>query len=420
MLVRALTAAALCVTAAFAAPTLEERGTNQLSFANGDTKIRGVNLGGWLVLEPWIRPSIFENFTGTGIVDEFTLTKRRPKQARAILQKHWAEWVTLDDMQRIKAAGFNMVRLPVGFWAYDNTNTPYIKGAAKYVDKCIAWARQVDLKVLIDLHGVPGSQNGFDNSGRRRPAPGWEQGDANAQRTRSILKKIQRKYGASSYDDVILGIEVVNEPSNWGVSEPFLRQYYYDAYYQQRDYSSSRVVVMSDQFRPTSYWNELLTPSDNNAQNTAMDHHEYQAFDTGLFEMTPAQHRQQVCNNVGQYSGADKWTMVGEWSAAITDCARWLNGFGVGARWDNTFVVQGKQYGSCEGKNDVSKWTKAQRVNTRKFIEVQMREYEKYTRGWVFWNFKTEGADDWDALKLVDEGIFPTPGGPYKYPAPCS
>lgn len=26
-------------------------------------KIHGVNLGGWLVLEPWITPSLFEQFT---------------------------------------------------------------------------------------------------------------------------------------------------------------------------------------------------------------------------------------------------------------------------------------------------------------------------------------------------------------------
>ena len=40
-------------------------------------KIRGVNLGGWLVLEPWITPTIFEEVNNVGsyrgeIVDEFT------------------------------------------------------------------------------------------------------------------------------------------------------------------------------------------------------------------------------------------------------------------------------------------------------------------------------------------------------------
>lgn len=29
-------------------------------FAYGSTKVRGVSLGGWLVLEPWIKPSMFQ------------------------------------------------------------------------------------------------------------------------------------------------------------------------------------------------------------------------------------------------------------------------------------------------------------------------------------------------------------------------
>ena len=41
-----------------------------------DGKIRGVNLGGWLLLEPWITPSIFEEVNVDGntgkVVDEWT------------------------------------------------------------------------------------------------------------------------------------------------------------------------------------------------------------------------------------------------------------------------------------------------------------------------------------------------------------
>lgn len=39
-----------------------------LRFSFGNDKVRGVNLGGWLVLEPWITPSIFEDTPGN-VVD---------------------------------------------------------------------------------------------------------------------------------------------------------------------------------------------------------------------------------------------------------------------------------------------------------------------------------------------------------------
>lgn len=42
----------------------------------GDGKIRGVNLGGWLLLEPWISPKLFEEVNvgenQDKIVDEYT------------------------------------------------------------------------------------------------------------------------------------------------------------------------------------------------------------------------------------------------------------------------------------------------------------------------------------------------------------
>lgn len=39
-----------------------------LQWGSGSAKIRGVNLGGWFVLEPWITPSIFEA-TPDNVVD---------------------------------------------------------------------------------------------------------------------------------------------------------------------------------------------------------------------------------------------------------------------------------------------------------------------------------------------------------------
>lgn len=35
-----------------------------------------------------------------------------------------------------------------------------MKGADVYLDKAIGWARKNEMKVWVDLHGAPGSQNG--------------------------------------------------------------------------------------------------------------------------------------------------------------------------------------------------------------------------------------------------------------------
>ena len=33
----------------------------------------------------------------------------------------------------------------------------------------VKWAQEFGLKIMLDIHAAPGSQNGFDNSGRMGP-----------------------------------------------------------------------------------------------------------------------------------------------------------------------------------------------------------------------------------------------------------
>lgn len=326
-----------------------KRSGSPSGFNWGNEKIRGVNLGGWLVLEPWITPSIFQAFPmSQGIVDEYTLCQSLGQQTAhdTVLKPHWDNWVQLADIQKIAGAGFNLIRVPIGYWAYDNSGSPYASGAADYMDTVIGWARQTGLKVIVDLHGAPGSQNGFDNSGQRLPAPLWQTNYAFVQKTLDVLKTIQTKYGDSSYDDVIAGIELLNEPLSTAMNLDDLKQFERNGYGQQRGVSQSRVVIVQDGFQQPSYYNGWLSPSDDNSQWVAIDHHEYQVFTDELVAMQPWQHRQYVCNNAYAYSGADKWTVVGEWTAAMTDCAAAVNGYGIGARYDGTYP--GSTYvGSC-------------------------------------------------------------------------
>jgi glucan 1,3-beta-glucosidase len=56
----------------------------------------------------------------------------------------------------------NHVRIPIGYWAYDvGPGEPFFQGQRHYLAKAIGWAKQYGIKVIIDLHGAPGSQNGY-------------------------------------------------------------------------------------------------------------------------------------------------------------------------------------------------------------------------------------------------------------------
>ncbi|KAI9879169.1 MAG: exo-1,3-beta-glucanase [Pleopsidium flavum] len=414
MLLNYALSALVAAGVAFANPIAKR----SVAFNFGSDTVRGVNIGGWLVLEPWITPSIFQAQNGS-VVDEWTLDAMVPN-AGDILKKHWDTWVSLADFQKIAKAGFNTVRIPIGYWAYQKfDNDPYIQGAAPYVDLAIGWARQTGLKVWIDLHGAPESQNGYDNSGHLTKQPGWEQGDT-VKQTLTVLQQIADKYAKADYQDVVVAIELLNEPlASELPSIDILKQFYRDGFGEVRSVSDTP-VILHDAFQPSSSWNGFLTPSDNGAQNVIIDHHEYQVFSNEQVALSASQHRQAVCNNVGTYSSnTDHWVVVGEWTAAQTDCAAALNGYGIGARYDGTYPGS-KYVGSCASVNFIETWSQQMKDDTRGFIEAQLQVYEGQTRGWVFWNFKTEASPEWDLFRLLDAGIFPQPLTDRKYGAICS
>ncbi|KAG5647731.1 hypothetical protein DXG03_008454 [Asterophora parasitica] len=166
------------------------------SFPYGSQKVRGVNLGGWLVLEPWITPSLFDNTGDSRIVDEYTFAQYQDRtRATNALRHHWETFITEADFRDIAAAGLNHVRIPIGYWAYEvNGGEPYIQGQLPYLARAINWAAKYNLKVIIDLHGAPGSQNGFDNSGLRTSNPSWHLSGSNIARTNAVIKTIANNY----------------------------------------------------------------------------------------------------------------------------------------------------------------------------------------------------------------------------------
>ena len=88
-------------------------------------KWRGVNLGGWLVLEKWITPSVY---AGVQAADEYTLCEALGKtKASERLKRHRETWVTAEDFDWLKARGINAVRIPVNYGVAEE-NPPFITG----------------------------------------------------------------------------------------------------------------------------------------------------------------------------------------------------------------------------------------------------------------------------------------------------
>ncbi|EJS41635.1 spr1p [Saccharomyces arboricola H-6] len=392
-------------------------------------KIHGVNLGGWLVLEPYITPSLFEAFrtnphNDDGIpVDEYNFCKRLGyEKAKERLCNHWSTFYKEEDFAKIASQGFNLVRIPVGYWAFTKlSHDPYVTTEQEYfLDRAIDWARKYGLKVWIDLHGAAGSQNGFDNSGLRDLYRFLD--DENLSATMKALTYILSKYSTDVYSDTVIGIELLNEPLgpvfDMERLKNFLLKPAYD--YLRNKIKSSQIIVIHDAFQPYNYWDNFLN-DDQEGYGVIIDHHHYQVFSPVELARKMDERITITCQWGTGTQSERHLSVAGEFSAALTDCTKWLNGVGFGARYDGTWAKgNDKSYyiGSCVNNENVGLWSEERRQNTRKYIEAQLDAFEMST-GWIMWCYKTENSVEWDVEKLIQHNLFPQPISNRKYPNQC-
>ncbi|KAJ1894881.1 hypothetical protein LPJ66_004923 [Kickxella alabastrina] len=379
--------------------------------------IRGVNIGGVFLIEPFIKPSLFDQFLILNEVDrpvdEWTFSATLGKQeARKQLEEHWNTFVTKEDLETLAEYGINWIRIPIGYWAFNITDDePFVDGQVPYIERMLEWARDIGLKVELDLHGAPGSQNGFDNSGRRG-SPQWLYSRTNIDRTLDALNKMSQL--AAEWEDVVYGIQIMNEPSRWKWPAADIFKFYNEAYELVRGISPDTYFMIHDTFLSPNDWPSLVNTTWTNA---LMDTHIYQMFDEYVVSLDESAHIDLVAKmaeNITIFDRSQFGVVVGEFSAATHDCTKYINGLGRGSRWEGTLEGMDRPHCpfetcSCTGDygSNYKEFSTHYKRFLRRYIDAQLAIYDKEILGWFYWNFKTEGAPEWDYLLGVEQGWIP-------------
>ncbi|KAJ1987458.1 hypothetical protein GGI25_004504 [Coemansia spiralis] len=378
--------------------------------------IRGVNIGGVFLIEPFIRPSLFDQFFSNKSdipVDEWTFSAALGKEeAKRQLEEHWDTFVTRDHLESLAEYGINWIRIPIGYWAFNLTaNEPFVDGQVPYIERILGWAREIGLKVELDLHGAPGSQNGYDNSGRRG-TPEWLLSRANVDRTLDALAKMTKL--AVDWDDVVYGIQVLNEPSRWKWPVADILEFYNEAYDLVRGMTTDVYFMIHDTFLGPNEWSTLVS---SNWTNALMDTHIYQMFDNYMVGVDESKHIELVATmaeNITTFDRTNIGVVVGEFSAATHDCTKYINGLGRGSRWDGT--LEGTDHPSCpfascscvgDYGSDYTKFSDHYKRFLKRYVHAQLAIYDREISGWFYWNFRTEGAPEWDYILGVEQGWIP-------------
>ncbi|KAF2760192.1 glycoside hydrolase, partial [Pseudovirgaria hyperparasitica] len=403
----------------------------QDSFGYGKLPIRGVNVGGWLNIEPFITPSLFEQWsTRDGVIDEWTLTtKLGPTKAAQTLEAHYSSFITRKSFEDIRAAGFDHVRIPYGYWAvtiYDND--PYVARISwRYLLRGLEYARQSGLRVNLDLHGLPGSQNGWNHSGRQGTI-GWlngTDGDLNAQRSLDIHAQLSTFFAQPRYKNLITLYGLANEPRMVDLNTNAVLNWTKTATALIRANGLDHpIVVFGDGFMGLDKWQGRLADT----PNLLLDVHQYVIFNTDQITLPHADKVAFACTDWSAQTlrSSDTETgfgptICGEWSQADADCAPFINNVGQGTRWEGTYNTGNASTSvldptcpthnnptcSCAKANaEPGSYSEGYKAFLRDFAEAQMESFEKGW-GWFYWTWETERAVQWSYRRGVEAGILP-------------
>lgn len=234
---------------------------------------RGVNLGNWLLLEEWMDPLFFSNYSVSG-TDEWTFCETLGSSCEQVLSSHWDSWVTEEDITDLAATGYNLLRIPIGHWALIPTtsNEQYIHSTQmNQVERVLQYASNLGLYVVLDIHGLPGSQNGQAHSGHAGSI-GWFT-TTNKQRSLSAVTAAMNFISSSPNKAVIAALEIMNEPNiTTSKNRQFYESYIKSATTIIHKANSSMPVMFHDAFFGPSSWTRFTK---NVKDNYVLDVHNY-------------------------------------------------------------------------------------------------------------------------------------------------
>lgn len=407
----------------------------------GVRPMRGVNLGGWLIVEPFITPSFFSNVSSDeGVVDEWTLTDYINRTqgmdgVKQTLEKHYSTFVTEDTFREIAEAGLDHVRLPYGYWAAKGYPGDHFlpQVSWRYLLRAIEWARKYGLRVNVDLHSVPGSQNGWNHSGRQG-WPKWlnttegDDGYAYGNWSLDLHDQLGEFFSQDRYKNIVTMYALVNEPRMQLLDTDLVVNWTRAAYNKVRDHGYEGNIVFGDGFLGVTRWQGVFPQEQ--YPNMTVDVHQYTIFNVDNLAMSHAAKMGFVCatwadqmalsTNTSTGHGP---TMIGEFSQADNDCTLYVNNVGVGSRWegdyDPGYGAQAIQVPSCyDGQNctctysnqDPSQYSDAYKQFLLQFAEAQMEVFESNGGwGWMYWTWDTETMESsqWSYKKARDAGLLP-------------
>lgn len=377
-----------------------------------------------------------ELFEGTGAEDEVWLNRKmNPAELKEKMKEHRDTFITEQDFAFIKEQGIWLLRIPVPYFIFGDR--PPFNGCVEYLDKAFDWAEKYGLQILIDLHTVPGSQNGYDNGGLTGVCK-WCKNPEEVEFALTVLERLAKRYGQR---EGLYGIEVLNEPISFLVYAtapstgkavdkeeakgsgyvplPFLENFYRNAYRRLRKIlPENKTIVFHDGFR-LRHWGKFFHKE--HMKNVVLDTHIY------IFAMESfvpihmpwvyqiyIKSQQRLIERIQR----DVPVVVGEWCI----CNKYAEKAVSQAKSEETAAKEKQEKTTSEVKlaEDISdksaKVIEQDELRKKRYLEIAAMQLQAWESGagWIYWSYqfkpnRKEPLDEkwkesWDFSRCVENG----------------
>ena len=232
---------------------LHTKGESLVNETGDEVRLRGVNLGGWLIQEDWFCPAD-NGKRGDHWTLETLISRFGTEKAYALYNVYWDNWITEYDFAQIREMGFNCVRIP--FWyrnfQSDDNGTWILNEVGEKdfsrLDWAVAMCEKYGLYAILDIHGVNGCQGAQDHCGQKNNYHFFddtEQGSVYRAQALEIWSLLAARYAGNP---AVAMFDLLNEPlcdvSVIQRNYTAVNRFYDDCYRAIREKDPTRVICM--------------------------------------------------------------------------------------------------------------------------------------------------------------------------------
>lgn len=184
------------------------RGKDLVSADGKPLRLKGINLGNWLLPEGYMFK--FKTANSPRLIHTVINQLVGEDEGRRFWKAYHDNYITREDIKFIKQSGFNSVRVPFSYRLFVTDAGPAkLEGEGyRLLDDVVDWCKKEGLYVILDMHGAPGGQTG-DNIDDSWGYPFLFESAESQDLTVNIWRKIAERY---RNEPAVIGYDLLNEP----------------------------------------------------------------------------------------------------------------------------------------------------------------------------------------------------------------